>query len=297
MPQRTRADSPSKTCTADGCDKPLRARGYCIAHYNATQYTDTERHPKQWRTCVTCGEKWLTWRPDGKYCSELCYHYDKWGARSKPLPARHPVTRIITALEAEPVIETQVYRIHFPTCAWCGEVFLSRQPHAVTCSRYCQKRRHRAQRKAREHGAVGVYTWAEVTRLFLLFDRRCAYCDQPVEGQPDPDHVLALSRGGANSITNILPSCRMCNCEKQDMTLDEWRWWRQDRDLPPRVTFWRQGDCRVRHLVLSQPTRPRTGGVVTEGVRGVPLEKVSQNRWRGLSGVRAVQLPGADYRT
>ena len=66
--------------------------------------------------------------------------------------------------------------------------------------------------------------------------RRCAYCDQRVEGQPDPDHVVPLSRGGSNSITNILPSCRACNSDKRDLLLAEWRMDRQRRCLPARRT-------------------------------------------------------------
>jgi len=59
-------------------------------------------------------------------------------------------------------------------------------------------------------------------RVFALLGYCCAYCRQPVEGLPDPDHVVPLSRGGSNGNGNILPSCRPCNSDKRDLLLWEW---------------------------------------------------------------------------
>jgi 5-methylcytosine-specific restriction endonuclease McrA len=46
---------------------------------------------------------------------------------------------------------------------------------------------------------------------------RCAYCGKPhlehVE-ELTMDHVIPLSRGGANTIENIVPACRACNRSK-----------------------------------------------------------------------------------
>jgi len=90
-------------------------------------------------------------------------------------------------------------------------------------------------------------------RLFLAFDRCCAYCEQPVIGQPDPDHVVPLSRRGANSITNILPSCRACNSDKRDLLLAEWNADRARRGKPPVRTSWSFNDPRFRHLTSMVP--------------------------------------------
>ena len=111
-------------------------------------------------------------------------------------------------------------------CHWCDASFT--QDLRVTgaeiryCSKRCARSRSKHDRKAREHGAAGTFTLAELVRLWLAFDKCCAYCEQPTAGLPGPDHVVPLSRGGSNSITNILPSCRQCNTDKNDMTLDEW---------------------------------------------------------------------------
>jgi 5-methylcytosine-specific restriction endonuclease McrA len=93
-------------------------------------------------------------------------------------------------------------------------------------------------------------------RLFVqVFDRCCAYCDQPIEGQPDPDHVIPLSRGGRNDISNVVPVCRHCNVDKCDLTMDEWRLERERRALQP-VRYDLTSDPRFRHLSLTEPTGP-----------------------------------------
>lgn len=73
-------------------------------------------------------------------------------------------------------------------------------------------------------------------RLYLALGKRCAYCEQEFDGPPDPDHVVPLSRGGSNSITNILPCCSPCNSDKRDLLLSEWNEDREIRFLPDRVT-------------------------------------------------------------
>ena len=44
---RTRSDSPTKNCTLDGCEKPLRARGMCATHYNATFHHGSQRRANE----------------------------------------------------------------------------------------------------------------------------------------------------------------------------------------------------------------------------------------------------------
>lgn len=50
---RTKADSPTKNCSHDGCDRPLRARGLCGSHYNQAHQPD--RHAARPTACVVCG--------------------------------------------------------------------------------------------------------------------------------------------------------------------------------------------------------------------------------------------------
>lgn len=133
----------------------------------------------------------------------------------------------------------------------CDDCGLAYEPGTTVqryCSMRCSRRVARRERKAREHGAQGSYTWTQVIALFLLFDRSCAYCAQPISGQPDPDHVVPLSRGGHNGISNILPACRLCNGDKRDLFVEDWNEDRERRGLPLRMTSWHPLDPRYVHL-------------------------------------------------
>lgn len=223
-----------KTCTLDGCELKHLAKGLCRKHYNEQ---DPKRHAKVPVVCDCCGvvtEKHPTNRYGARYCSYLCRDFTKFG----PLSCRLPVKR-------EPKRKLQTWQRQ---CAWCGEAFVTRRGYQIHCTKRCSHKAGKARRRAREAGAGGTYTWAEVIGLFLMFDRRCAYCEQPIVGQPDPDHVVALSRGGSNSLTNILPCCQLCNSDKRDLTLSEWAEDRTRRGVEPRATTWDRNDKRYRHL-------------------------------------------------
>jgi 5-methylcytosine-specific restriction endonuclease McrA len=84
----------------------------------------------------------------------------------------------------------------------------------------------------------------------MAFDKCCAYCGQRTRlSDIDPDHVVALSRGGTNGIGNILPSCRLCNSDKRELSLAEWAADRERRSLPPVRTTWETTDDRYAHLI------------------------------------------------
>ena len=72
MTNRTRSDSPTKTCTIAGCDRALRARGLCATHYNQTHHAG--RHDPKPTTCEVCGKP-IERRADGRRrptCSVEC---------------------------------------------------------------------------------------------------------------------------------------------------------------------------------------------------------------------------------
>ncbi len=72
-------------------------------------------------------------------------------------------------------------------------------------------------RKARYRGrllnAAGAFTPEEWEARKIQFGNRCAYCGQKAK-RLTPDHYIPLSRGGTNSIDNIIPSCEHCNRRK-----------------------------------------------------------------------------------
>lgn len=58
----------------------------------------------------------------------------------------------------------------------------------------------------------------------------CAYCGES-GGAPQRDCVLALSRGGRYTLTNVVPACRSCNASKCNDEVTAWmrRKWLDER--------------------------------------------------------------------
>lgn len=194
-------------------------------------------------------------------CSLMCRYFVQYGRwQSSRLTSRALVPwspPLIAPPRPKPLPQRRPSRFVSCSCDECGESFIgdrgamwSRQ-EATFCSPRCAGRVSRRTRRAREHNAPGEFKWLDVVRLHLANDRRCSYCTRPMTEQPDPDHVIPLSRGGYNDLSNILPSCRQCNTDKRDLTPDEWMVDRERRGLSP-ITF---DATRWRHLVLRPATR------------------------------------------
>lgn len=84
-----------------------------------------------------------------------------------------------------------------------------------------QKDRDRAEnhrRRLYEQNAGGNFTPEEWRALCDRFDNRCVRCGSP--GPLTIDHVIPVSRGGANSIDNLQPLCGPCNSSKCDQIAD-----------------------------------------------------------------------------
>jgi 5-methylcytosine-specific restriction endonuclease McrA len=61
-------------------------------------------------------------------------------------------------------------------------------------------------------------------RLIKKYKGRCAYCNE-LSPSIEADHRIPLSRGGRNTIANIVPACRRCNRRKRTKTDTEFRAW------------------------------------------------------------------------
>ncbi len=73
-------------------------------------------------------------------------------------------------------------------------------------------------REARKRGNGGSYTVQEWNELCERYDYRCLRC-----GEQKPltvDHVIPISKGGPNDISNLQPLCGSCNSTKRDKTID-----------------------------------------------------------------------------
>ena len=59
-------------------------------------------------------------------------------------------------------------------------------------------------------------------QIFKDFNYECVYCEEVFDiSELQPDHVLSLKKGGDNSKSNIVCSCRTCNRNKSDKDVFE----------------------------------------------------------------------------
>lgn len=82
---------------------------------------------------------------------------------------------------------------------------------------------------------------AEWLACVAYFDGCCAYCGTS-RGRLTADHLVAKSRGGDDSLSNLVPACERCNQSKADEEWREWlmqqEWFSQER--MNRVYMWRR---------------------------------------------------------
>ena len=75
----------------------------------------------------------------------------------------------------------------------------------------------------KRRGAPGEFSAEQWQALVRVYDFRCGYC-----GRVKPlhaDHRTPISRGGPNTIDNIIPACKRCNSRKHNKTEAEFRAW------------------------------------------------------------------------
>ncbi len=92
----------------------------------------------------------------------------------------------------------------------------------------------------------------EWSKLKQRYNQCCAYCG--ASGVPlEREHVIPLSRGGANTANNIVPSCGPCNRSKGTLTGDEFVAMRTNRAERLRV---RRSDRNVQPNRYHRPPTP-----------------------------------------
>ena len=76
-------------------------------------------------------------------------------------------------------------------------------------------------RKAKIKGnTIQKVSVSEIKERFLYFENKCAYCGEKRDLQIE--HFWPISKGGAHSLSNIIPACSRCNYSKRDKNPKEW---------------------------------------------------------------------------
>lgn len=83
-------------------------------------------------------------------------------------------------------------------------------------------------RRSRIREVGGEITYQDIRRLYLSQKGCCKYCGVKIGGRRNKatthvDHVIPISRGGANTPENIVLACQTCNLSKGPKLLHEWQ--------------------------------------------------------------------------
>ena len=185
----------SKPCAIDGCESPSKARGWCNAHYlKWWEYGDPlADHSRKRTPCSTDGCVNLS------FGLGLCANHYKQVQYERD-PAKYRAWERRRRVANADVVRTADRARHAanPTKA-----------HIASTNR-----------KARIRGATGRFTEAEWRAKLAEHHGLCVYCGAPATSR---DHAQPVSRGGPNTIDNIVPACLTCNLRKHDKTADEYR--------------------------------------------------------------------------
>lgn len=83
------------------------------------------------------------------------------------------------------------------------------------------KRSREQRRRARMRHLPHDFSEMEWKDCIAFFGNKCAYCGV-YEKELTQDHVIAVSKGGPYTKTNIVPACFSCNTRKHNTDMESW---------------------------------------------------------------------------
>jgi hypothetical protein len=85
-----------------------------------------------------------------------------------------------------------------------------------------QAKKRSAKRAKLQMEAKGSHTNEDIETIRKQLGDRCYYCDDPLFGGGEIEHMQPISRGGSNDPSKLTFSCLLCNHEKHNKTEEEY---------------------------------------------------------------------------
>jgi hypothetical protein len=106
----------------------------------------------------------------------------------------------------------------------------ARRWHAANPDKVKERNRRRlAWKRAARRTALHPVTRAQIDARFALWSNRCAFCGVAAGHERNRgyerltvEHVLALTKGGLDEASNIIPACSTCNTGKKVSPAENW---------------------------------------------------------------------------
>lgn len=191
-------------CSVEGCDQPMRKRGWCAGHY-AQQYRSGEP-PRpflyKWANepaCVICGSMSMTYR-SRRFCSARCQMLESRSRREFPDAIR----------PSKPCALCGVLIDLFAPGVGSGGVLSARKRRAD--SSLCADCRR--QNGYRHHWSTQALAARDGTDCRICGGSVDMTLRSPDPMSPSVDHVVSRSDGGSDDPTNLQLAHLTCNHRK-----------------------------------------------------------------------------------
>lgn len=230
-----------KVCSIEGCDRPSYVRGLCHPHYDRARYLEKRE------TIIAKVHEYYRANQD----TILSQHHEYYAANREQIALRHHEyylanrdwlslkKREWASANHEKMaayyhkykivnrerISAQHHDYHIANReAVIKRVTEWRKAHPELARKYVRKylaanpglrRECEQRRRALELNAPGRFTRTDWQAL-IARAMHCHWCKRPWKecGKPTHDHVIPLSKGGANSPENSVAACGDCNRRK-----------------------------------------------------------------------------------
>lgn len=152
--------------------------------------------------CEICGKRFISKRPNKKYCSMTCATRKHHGKGA--------------------------YKTFVTECIYCKQFFITDRGNQRTCSERCRQKASvmiRTQRFNHLKEAGGFDASVTLRDVFKRDNGICQECGNKLNFKcsklsnkyPSVDHIKPLAKGGTHTWDNVQLLCRGCNIKKSDL--------------------------------------------------------------------------------